>query len=340
MKKMWLALALALALPAAPATAEEYTIKVATVAPEGSTWANVLSDFDKELRKRTNGQVKLKIYPGGVQGDERVVLRKIRAGQLQGGAFTGLGIGEFAPSVRVLELPFQYRSYEETDHLHAKLDRVFEAEMERNGYVLLGWAEVGFVYMFSNKKLSSLAEVKAAKPWCWEGEPIATETFKAFGVSPVPLGLPDVLTMLQTGHIDTVYASPSACIALQWHGKLAYMLETPLGNATGAMVVEKRFFDAMPEDLRKITREVGREFAAKFVVATREENERAKKLLVDEYKMELVKWDAKETAGFVGVGAKVGDELAGKLYTKALLDKVRELIDQLRQKKPGAGAGG
>ncbi|CUU06011.1 extracellular solute-binding protein, family 7, partial [Candidatus Kryptobacter tengchongensis] len=90
-----------------------------------------------------------KIYAGGVAGDEIDVLKKIRIGQYHAGGFTGVGIGEIAPNLRVLDSPFLFKSYDEVDYIYQKFNDEFEKEIENGGFVLLGWAEVGFVYTFT-----------------------------------------------------------------------------------------------------------------------------------------------------------------------------------------------
>ena len=92
-------------------------IKFATVAPEGSTYLKVLREYADEVEKLTNGEVTFKIYPSQVQGDEKDVLRKIRVGQLHSAGFTGVGLGEILPEIRILELPMLYRNYEEVDYI-------------------------------------------------------------------------------------------------------------------------------------------------------------------------------------------------------------------------------
>jgi TRAP-type C4-dicarboxylate transport system substrate-binding protein len=103
----------------------DFQIKFATLAPEGSTWMKTMRSIDDEVRRRTDNRLGFKFYPGGVQGDEKDVLRKIRNGQLHGGGFTGFGLGSVVSEVRVQELPFMFESLEELDYLREQTDPYF-----------------------------------------------------------------------------------------------------------------------------------------------------------------------------------------------------------------------
>ena len=332
------ALALSILL-AAPAAAKDVTLKIATLAPEDTSWMNVMVDFDKEVREKSGGQVGFKFYPGGVAGDEKVVLKKMKAGQLQGGAFTGMGLGEIYPGMRILELPFLYRSYGEVDYVKSKLDEKFRGEYQKRGYVVLGWAEAGFAHLFSNKRLMNMDDVRTSKPWVWDGDPLATAAFKAFGVNPTPLALPDVLTSLQTGLIDTVYNSPMACIGLQWLPKLKYMTAEPISDGQGAIVVQKAFFDKLSADQQKLLVELGTKHGDHLRDIARQENKDAMPTL-KEKGVEVLTWAPKDLEGIFDIGSKCSDSLAGegegKLFTKAELEEVRGYLKEYREKNGAA----
>ena len=120
-------------------------IRFATVAPEGSTWMKVMKEYVKAVKDATNNEVTFKVYPGQVAGDEKDVLRKIRIGQLDSGGFTGVGLGEIVPEVRILDSPFLFKSHEEIDYVSSRLFDYFSQKFEEKGFILLGWAEVGCV---------------------------------------------------------------------------------------------------------------------------------------------------------------------------------------------------
>ena len=268
-------LLLATALSPGTRAAPEHELKFATLAPAGSTWMNLLEEWGEEVSGRSEGRLALKFYPGGVQGDEPDVLKKMRFNQLQGGAFTGYGIGRMYSPARVLELPFLFRDFGEIDHVRHEFMPEFQEGFRDNGYELLGWMEIGFVHMFSTKPVRSLEEMRSRRVWLWQGDPMGQAFFTASGISPVPLSIVDVYTSLSTGLVDTVYCTPLAAIALQWFTKTRYVSSISLTNGMGGLIVSRRFFDRLPADLQALLRETGRKTGERLVEATRADNERS-----------------------------------------------------------------
>ena len=221
------------------------------------------------------------IYPGGVQGDEPDVLRKIRFGQLHGGAFTGYGIGHIYSPARILELPFLYNDIHEIDYVRERLQPEIEQGYRDNGYELLGWMEVGYVYFFSKQPIAKFDDLKQRRIWYWQGDPLGKAFFDASGLSPVPLSIIDVYTSLSTGMIDTVYAPPLGAIALQWFAKTRYITNVPMANGIGSLVVSRKFFRDLPQDLQKLLKRSGAETGAKLVAANRKDNEESMRLLTE-----------------------------------------------------------
>ncbi|MGD8616280.1 MAG: TRAP transporter substrate-binding protein DctP [Gammaproteobacteria bacterium] len=260
-------------MPAGAASRPEYVLKFATLAPSGTTWMNLLEKWGETVESRSDGRLVFKFYPGGVQGDEPDVLKKMHFNQLQGGAFTGYGIGRMYSPARVLELPFLFRDYGEVDYVRTHFTEQFEQGFRDNGYELLGWIEVGFVHMFSTDPVNTMEGMKSRRVWLWQGDPLGEAFFTVSGISPVPLSIVDVYTSLSTGLVDTVPCTPLAAIALQWFTKTPYVSSVSLTNGMGGLIVSKRFFDRLPADLQKLLRETGGVVGQRIVQATREDNE-------------------------------------------------------------------
>jgi TRAP-type C4-dicarboxylate transport system substrate-binding protein len=310
--------------------AQEYIIKFATLAPEGSTWLNVMQEYDSQVRKESGGRLGFKIYPGGVAGDEKDVIRKIRFGQFSSAGFTGVGLGEIAPKVRILDCPFLFRNYDEVDYVYKTFDKEFAQAFEENGYVLLGWAEVGFVYIFSQSPIYGVDDVRKTKMWIWEGDPIAEATLKSLGVSAIPLSITDVLTSLQTGMINAVYTPPLGAIALQWFTKVKYMLDLPLADAAGAVVISKKKFDDLPPDLREILLSNGRKYMEKLTRLSREDNRKAIETL-KKNGIKLIPPPSPESIReYLGIGERARRMLVGKLFSEEFLNRVEKAVLEFR----------
>ena len=309
---------------------QQFTIKFATIAPENSTWYNVMKEYDAAVRKESGGRLKFQIYAGGVSGDERAVLRKIRIGQLHSGGFTGVAMGEIAPSVRILDSPFLVSNNEEVDFLAARFEKDFEQAFEKGGFVLLGWAEVGFVHVFTNAPIQKPDDLKHIKLWTWEGDPVAEAAFRALGISPIPIAFPDVLTSLQTGLIDAFYSTPYATIALQWHTRAKYLVETPISRAASAVLLAKNYYDKLPADLQEILMRNGRTILPKLVKLVREDNIKSTELLK---KSGIIIQQVKdsELPIYIEAGKRARRSLVGKLYTEDFLDTVERSLDEFRK---------
>jgi len=310
-------------------------IKFATLAPDGSTWMKTMRALDKSLRAETENRVGFKFYPGGVQGDEMDVLRKIRNGQLHGGGFTGFGLGAVAPGFRALEVPFMYKNLDEVDYVREKLDNHFVDIFDEKGYKLLGWADVGFVYLYSNQPIRTPEDLQRAKVWTWSGDKLAAIFFKAFDVSPIPLALPDVLTSLQMGVVNAVYAPPLACIALQWFTRVKYMTDVPVTYGFGAMLVSNKALKKVSPEDQEVLRRLSREYASTLVEKTRVQNVEAIELIREEG-VEVLAVDPSVKQTFFTVGRSAWQEGVDDLYPAKLLDRVSSTVEEYRQNNGAA----
>lgn len=323
------ALVFAATLCAAPLQAAP--IKFATLAPDGTDAMKVMRAIDKELQEKTGGKVKFKFYAGGRQGDEKDIVRKIRVGQLHGGGFTGVGLGEISPEIRILDAPWLFNNHAEVDFIYQKFAEDFEKSFDEKGYVLLGWSEVGFVHVFSNKPVRAAADMKDLKIWVWEGDPIAEAAFGAIGVHPVPLSITDVNSSLQTGLIDAVYSAPLYAIALQWHEKTKHIFSLPVANATGAVLIAKRVFAKLTPAQQTLLKEISAEQLRTLNEKTRRENKNA----IATLKKQGLQWNtpasAKAEAAFTKAGIVARKELVGRLYSQELLDRVEKALAAFRK---------
>ncbi len=309
-------------------------IKFASLAPEGSTWVKVLTQWNQELTEKSKGALKFRVYSGGVAGDEKDVIRKIRLGQLHAGGFTGVGLGEIAPEVRILDAPFLFRNTEEVDYILGAFEKEFFKAFRQKGYVLLGWAEVGFVYFFTAEKASDFENLKGMKMWAWEGDPIAEALFKSLNISPVPLSIADVTTSLQTGLINGVYSSPMGALALQWTNRTKYMLNLKLCNASGAVLVSARLFDSLPGDQKDLLLDTGKKHLRHLTELSRAENISAIDFLKQNHVevTESLIPEGSETIEKTGTRAR--EMLIGKLYDKKFLEKVETSLAEYRAAHP------
>lgn len=247
------------------------TLKLAVITPDGSTWTNTLKKFNTELAEKTKGQVKIRVYAGGIAGDEADVLRKMRAGQIHAAGFSGVGLGMILPMARLLESPLLFKNEAELDHVKAESFAYFYQRFAKQGYVLLGFAEAGFVYLFSKQQIT-YQNLKQLNMWVWKGDFVAETFLKAFGMKTQPLNLVDVNYGLERGVIDSFYSPPLAAIAFQWYPKVKYMLDFPVVNSMGALIIRKATFDKLTPENQGILQTLALKYSKILVERTREDN--------------------------------------------------------------------
>ena len=313
---------------------ESYTLKFATLLPTGTAWSKLLDNWVKEVETKSQGRLKFKMYSGGVMGDEPDVLRKIRKNQLQGGLFTGYGIGRIYSPARVLEMPFMFKNTHESDFVRDQLMPEIETGFKQSGFELLGWPEVGFIHFFSQYKIESIEDMKKRRIWLWQGDPLGEALFDAAEISPVPLSIIDVYPQLSANHgsIDTVYISTFGAIGMQWHTKLKYSTNIAVTNAIGGLVISNRFFDKLPKDLQKLLKTTGKIASDKIRKNARFENIRSRNLLEQFGIQFLWDWNEKDMAEFIKIRDQAATHLEETKYIPAdFSKKARRLLEQYRK---------
>jgi len=291
------------------------TIKLATLAPEGSVWMNSMRAGAAEILERSDGRVKFKFYGGGVQGNDKQVLRKMRIGQLHGGAFTSNAVGIFQKDAQLYAMPLLFNDPEEVRFVRERLDGKLRNLLEQAGYVNFGFAGGGFAHIMSTQPVSNIEDLQDLRVWIPEGDQMSYGAVKSLGVSPVTMPLTDVLTGLQTELIDTIMSPPAATIILQWNTGVDYITELPLAYIFAMLIVEKKYFDRIQPEDQLIVREVMEQVYLGFDQQGDEDNKNAFKALIDDG-MKPVKPDP----GQVAVWQQTVYESNHKLAVEGVLD--------------------
>lgn len=305
-------------------------IKMATLAPEGSSWMKTFNTLNTELMKKTENKLQLRIYPGGVLGDEMDMLRKLKIGQIQGVALTSAGLSTLFKEMDVLQVPFLFQTYEEVDAVLKNMDSFFRKGFEDNGYVFLGWSEAGFVYLMSTLPISSVADLKKAKVWIWEDSPMSKAIFDEAGVKAIPLTVPDVLVGLQTGLVDVVYAPPTGAISLQWFTKIKYLTDFPLVYLAGGIVVKKDIFKQIPPPSQDFMLESFQRHLNQLRGVTRNENRDAVKIMVKNG-VKIITPPKDQIDEYKRLSNKAMDHISGKTFSKKVLGEINSFLESYRR---------
>lgn len=227
-------------------------LKMGTSAPEGSSWHQIFKEMGDKWKQAPGGGVTLRIYPGGVLGDEPDLVRKMRVGQIQAAALTSVGLSDIDESAAALTIPMLYRSYEELDHVREGLRPALERRLEEKDFVVLNWGDAGWVMFFAKEPFRTPDDVRKMKLFVWAGDNEAVDVWKASGFHPVPLAATDILPGLQSGLINAFDTTPLLALASQWFGPAPYMLDLKWAPLVGATVVTRKAWDRVPAPARPV----------------------------------------------------------------------------------------
>ena len=323
-------LSLSLALLIAASNSQAVTLKMATLVPDGTAWMSEFKAAAKEVKEKTEGRVKLKFFPGGVMGSDKSVLRKMRVGQLHGGAMSTGALANFYNGTQVYGLPFLFNSYEEVSHVRPFLDADVEAGLAKKGMIMLGISEGGFAYLMADKALRNNEDLKAQKVWIPEGDVISQSIFEKAGVSPVSLPISDVYTGLQTGLIDTVGVNPTGAIALQWHTKIKYVTDEPLLFLMGTMVISEKAFKKVNAADQKVVKGAVSAAFARLDGINRTDDKRAREALKS-IGVEFVQMSDADRLKWQSISKASLQELAAQdVYPVELLQQVQDKLSAFR----------
>jgi len=262
-------------ISSAYAGGDKVIIKLATLVPAGSPWHDLLQEMGEEWQKVSNGQVELRIYPGGTAGDEGAMVRKMRIGQLQAAMITNTGMSTISPAINAFNLPLAIDSYEKLDRVRQDLGDKMETHYEEKGFVILNWGDAGWVRFFVNDSDPSVESVRKAKMFVWAGDDRIVEVWKKAGFNTVPLAATDMLPALQTGMVNAYPTTALMSLSSQWFAFTPYMIDMPWVPLVGATIVSKRAWNKVPESIRPELKRIALETGAKLCSQIRALEEKA-----------------------------------------------------------------
>ncbi len=256
------------------------TLKIATVTPEGSAWMREMRAAAAEIKEGTGGQVEVKFYGGGTQGDDIRVLRKIRGRQLQGAVLTSSALADLYPDMLQYGLPLLFRSRDEMLFVRGQIDPIIAEGLREKGFDSFGFGSLGFARIMSAEKpVVRLEDARGLKIWVPKGDDIGFRSMRSVGLAPLELPISDVLVSLQTGIVDVVVGPPSGAILLQWHTRLRYVTDFPVVFAYGLLAMDRRAFGRLSAENQSTVRATFSRLAANLDLRDAEENAAASQAL-------------------------------------------------------------
>ena len=322
----------------AVAAADVTVIKMATLAPEGSAWYKILERMGEDWRKATGGAVTLRIYPGGVVGDEKAMIRKMRVGQLQAATVTGLGLASLDKSCYALFVPMMFADDEEFYHVRERLAPMLERQLAQQGFVVLAWGDAGWISFFTKAPATRPAEVMATKLFVGTDESTVVQLYKETGFNPVQLSSMDILPGLQTGLINAFAATPLAALAFQWFAAAPNMTELRFAQLTGATIIDKRVWEKIPAELRPKILEVSRASEAPIREEIRRLNAEAVAAMVKNG-LKIASVPPAAQAEWARLFEGLFPKIRGAIVPEQAFDAARAARDDFRAARPkGPGA--
>lgn len=313
-----------------PASIYAATLKIATAAPEGSGWMREMRAGATEIKQLTDGRVKIKFFAGGVMGNDKSVLRKMRVGQLHGGAFTTGSLDSVVKNASMFSLPLVFRSHEEVDFVRSRMDADLKKLIEDAGFACFGFAGGGFALLMSELPVRTTEDIRGRKIWVPEGDNISYRAMESLGLAPVTLPITDVMTGLQAGLVEVIAASPIGALAFQWHTRVKYVTNTPLSYLYATMVINKKSFSKISSADQQIVREVMGKIYVRIDRANRIDNEAASQAMADAG-IEFIDSPEDEIARWRKVAAVLVDEMQrdGEISAE-LYARLQSLLVQYR----------
>ena len=255
----------------ASSAADPVVIKMATLVPAGSGWNRSLQEMGQKWQQASGGKVVLKLYAGGVAGDDADVVRKMRLGTLNAGLLSITGLADIERSVLALQIPMLYEDYDEADWVAAKMTPSLKAQFEAKGFVVLAWVDGGWVHFFTKTPARTPEQLKSAKLFTWAGDDRYTELWKGAGFNAIPLPATEISTALQTGLVNAICTTPQVAALMQWYNNAKNMTDVKWALLLGAVVVDKKTWEKIPADVRPALLEVTRETGRQLSLQTRAE---------------------------------------------------------------------
>jgi TRAP-type transport system periplasmic protein len=314
--------------------AQPVLVKMATLVPDGSSWHLILKETGDKWRTLSNGSVTVRLYAGGVAGDDPDVVRKMRLGTLNAGVLTSVGVAEIDKSVYALGVPMMYDSYEEIYYVLDKMRPRLESSLESKGFVVLNWADGGWVHFFAQKPVAVPDDLKALKLFSWAGDATSVDLWKSAGFNPVPLPATEIATALQTGLVNALGCPPQLAVIAQYYNYAKNMTDLPWQLLLGATIINKTVWDKIPADLRPALLQAAREAGTRLQEEIRKTGDRDVEAM-RKRGLNVVAVDARAREQWKKTAESLYPKIRGAIVPADAFDEALRYRDEYRKSKGG-----
>ena len=299
-------------------------LRIATVAPAGSSFHKRLQALSTEWSHGAGG-VSMNIY-AGTQGGELQIVRRMRVGQIQGAMLTSVGLAQIERSVTALQyMPMMFRDWDDVDAVREKLRPELERRLGDAGYIVMFWADAGWVRYFSNKPIKSLQDMKSMRVYASSGDPESVSLMKSY-YTPVVLEPDQILLGLRNGMIDALPVPAFLANFSQVPTYAPYMLDLRWAPITGALVVTKRAWDKLDPAAQKWLRESSEKAGVEMRRASRAEDEQAVQAMKDKMGLKVVPMTPEAEREWRTEVAHIYPKIRGTLVPEKMYDVTVETL--------------
>ncbi len=299
-------------------------ITLGSLAPKKSPWGKVFSAWAKAVKKKSDGALRLTWYFNSQQGDEKAMVAKIRAGQLDGAAVTSVGLSAIHKNVLALQMPGLCTTWECLDKVRTAMLPEFASGMEQEGFVFVGVGDVGLARTMSKgKAIKAPKDLKNMKVYAWQDDIIAPTLTSEIGYTPVLSSVPGLLPALSSGRINVITVPCLAATQLQWWSHLDHINTQVAGVGIGGLVISKKRFDGLPADLREMFASTGKKAGEMLTKRIRKEDAKAYQMISS--RMTVVKLNPAQRARWKSVFKKVRRTLGQGTFPSALVSRLESL---------------
>ncbi len=303
------------------------TIKLATVAPQGTEYYNLLFEMGQEWEKATDGQIKLRIYPNGVVGGENDTIRKMKIGKIHASAMSSIGLAELTDQIQAFTLPMGYNSYDEIDKVKDVMYDDISDGLAESGFKLLFLVDIGWVYWFSANEISVPQDLMNSKIYTTAGDYVTVDLFKKFGFNAIPVSETDILVSLQTGMIDSMPTVPILSLSSGWSALLPNMLDVKWGAFVGAVIVDERVWNLIKPEHQEAMIAISRDIGKKYQESGREMEKNALEVM-QQYGLKIKKPNEEELEEWKKFKAQITPDVVNAFLTDDIYNKVISVLDE------------
>jgi len=283
MKKIFAFALVALLIFSFSVSAQEMTLRLADNQPEGYPTVVGAKKFAELVEERTDGRIKIEVYPGGVLGDESSTIEQVQFGAIDFVRTSITPMANFEPAMNVLSLPYLYPSEEYMFQvLQSEIGEGVLEGLKDAGIVGLTWYDAGARSFYT-------AETKVTKPEDLEGlrirvqeSQLMMDMVEALGASPTPIAWGEVYSALQTGVVDAGENNYPGWYYNSHHEVAPYFVEDEHNRVPELIIMSKITWDKLSEEDQQIIKEAAVESTETQRAAWDKRTEEAKKLAVEE----------------------------------------------------------